>query len=81
MVGFDPNAEAPAPILHWEDDKLVEALRFVIVAGKNDSNDEGFGRFMNQVEDAIRSFTNEFDIDKEHIDVILRFHQHLSYKA
>ncbi|GAA0791847.1 MULTISPECIES: DUF3083 family protein [Pseudomonadati] len=81
MVGFDPNAQAPAPILHWEDDKLVEALRFVIVAGKNDSNDEGFGRFMNQVEDAIRSFTNEFDIDKEHIDVILRFHQHLSYKA
>ncbi|MCL1143907.1 DUF3083 family protein [Shewanella gaetbuli] len=81
MVGFDPNVDAPEPILHWQDDKLAEAIRFVIVAGKNDANDEGFGRFMNQIEEAIKSFTSQFDIDKEHIDLIVRFHQHLSYKV
>ena len=79
MIGFDPNAESPAPICHWDGAKLVDAIRFVIVAGKNDSTDEGYGRFMNQIEEALRNFTNELDIDKEHIDMILRFHQHLSY--
>ncbi|WP_144206617.1 DUF3083 family protein [Shewanella donghaensis] len=81
MVGFDPNEEAPAPICHWDDNKLAEAIRFVIVASKANETDEGYGRFMNQVQDAIRQFTSHFDIDKEHIDVIVRFHQHLSYKA
>tara|TARA_R110001583_G_scaffold1184_1_gene9935 strand:- start:3756 stop:4823 length:1068 start_codon:yes stop_codon:yes gene_type:complete len=81
MVGFDPHAESPEPICHWDANKLVDVFRFVIVAGKSDETDEGYGRFMNQVEEAIRVFTNEFDIDKEHADVILRFHQHISYKA
>ncbi len=81
MVGFDPSDAAPAPICHWDDTKLAEAIRFVIVAAKDDRYDEGYGRFMNQVQDAVRQFTSQFDIDKEHIDVIVRFHQHLSYKA
>ncbi|GIU54024.1 MULTISPECIES: DUF3083 family protein [Shewanella] len=81
MVGFDPSDKAPAPIFHWDDTKLAEAIRFVIVASKADQHDESYGRFMSQVDDAIRQFTNQFDIDKEHIDVIVRFHQHLSYKA
>ncbi|MCL1113548.1 MULTISPECIES: DUF3083 family protein [Shewanella] len=81
MIGFDPHAQSPEPIGHWDSNKLVDVFRFVIVAGKSDETDEGYGRFMNQVEDALRTFTQEFDIDKEHVDVILRFHQHISYKA
>ncbi|MCT8986020.1 DUF3083 family protein [Shewanella phaeophyticola] len=81
MIGFDPHAQSPDPIGHWDSSKLVDVFRFVIVAGKSDETDEGYGRFMNQVEDALRTFTQAFDIDKEHVDVILRFHQHISYKA
>lgn len=81
MVGFDPNNDDANPQLHWDGDKLAEAIRFVIVASKSDVTDEGYGRFMNQVQDAVSEFTSHYDIDKEHIDMILRFHQHLSYKA
>lgn len=81
MIGFDPNADAPAPVLHWDSSKIADVLRFVIVASKSDEKDEGFGRFMNQVEDALRAFTKGFDIDEEHIDMVVRFHQHLSYKS
>ncbi|NKF51748.1 DUF3083 family protein [Shewanella sp. WXL01] len=81
MIGFDPADNNPDPVCHWDGSQLVEALRFVIVAGKDDVIDEGYGRFMNQVEDALRKFIGEFDFDKEHIDLTVRFHQHLSYKA
>ncbi|ABE55649.1 conserved hypothetical protein [Shewanella denitrificans OS217] len=79
MIGFDPNAEAPAPITHWDSSKLVDSIKFAIVASKSDVTDEGYGRFMNQVEEALQSFTSSLNLDRERVDMILRFHQHISY--
>ncbi|NMH66100.1 DUF3083 family protein [Shewanella salipaludis] len=80
MIGFDPNATEQQFSRHWQGDKLAEAAHFAIVAGPKDCDDGGYGRFMNQVEEALRSFANEIDMDKEHEDLILRFHQHISYR-
>lgn len=79
MIGFDPNVEAPAPITHWDSSKLVDSIKFAIVASKSDVTDEGYGRFMNQVEEALQSFTSGMNLDEERVDMILRFHQHISY--
>jgi hypothetical protein len=79
MIGFDPNAQALKPICHWDKDKLVDNIKFAIVASKADVTDEGYGRFMNQIEEALQSFTNGLNLDKERVDMILRFHQHISY--
>ncbi|PMG41290.1 DUF3083 family protein [Shewanella sp. 10N.286.52.B9] len=81
MIGFDPSATDAEPICHWDGNVITEAIRFVIVAGDSDIADGGYGRFMNQVEDAMRKFISDIDFDKEHIDLTVGFHQHLSYKA
>ncbi|MBR9729253.1 DUF3083 family protein [Shewanella intestini] len=81
VIGFDPNISEHKPVCHWNHDEVAEVIRFVVVAGKEDVIDEGYGRFMNQVEEAMRKFIKQYTFDKEHVDLTIRFHQHLSYKA
>ncbi|WP_394132645.1 DUF3083 family protein [Shewanella maritima] len=81
MVGFDPNDTEVEPICQWQGDEVAEVLRFVIVAGKENVVDQGYGRFMNQVEETLRKFVGDFELDKQNMDLIVRFHQHLSYKC
>ncbi|AZQ10260.1 MULTISPECIES: DUF3083 family protein [Shewanella] len=80
MLGFDPNAAEPQFLAHWQADNLVETAFFVVAAGKEDHEDAGFGRFMNEVEDALRQFARDIEIDGERQDLVVRFHQHISYK-
>ncbi|QLE86602.1 DUF3083 family protein [Shewanella sp. Scap07] len=79
MLGFDPNIEEQQFIRHWDADRLVEMVSFTIVAGEKDSKDAGYGRFMNNVEEALKRFTAQLELDKSRQDLIVRFHQHISY--
>lgn len=81
MLGFDPNIEEQQFIRHWDGNKLVEMVSFTIAAGTKDIKDGGFGRYLNRVEEALKSFTAELPIDKSRDDLIVRFHQHISYQA
>ncbi|MBT1445727.1 DUF3083 family protein [Shewanella sp. JM162201] len=80
MLGFDPSAAEPQFLSHWSGTNLVETAYFVIAAGKEDHTDAGFGRFLNEVEDALRQFATDIDLDGERQDLVVRFHQHISYK-
>lgn len=80
MLGFDPNQEAQQFVSHWNGKRLVEMVNFIIVAGQKDAKDAGFGRFMNQVEDALKSFTSGLALDQSRESLIVRFHQHISYQ-
>jgi hypothetical protein len=79
MIGFDPNAQEQQFIRHWDAKQLVEAVNFTIVAGHKDCDDAGYGRFMNQVEEALRAFATEIGLDRSREDLMIRFHQHISY--
>lgn len=81
MLGFDPNLEEQQFVSHWDGKHLVEMVSFTIVAGKKDGKDAGFGRFMNQVEDALKGFTSALAFDKTRESLIVRFHQHISYHS
>ncbi|GIU05118.1 MULTISPECIES: DUF3083 family protein [unclassified Shewanella] len=81
MLGFDPNIEEQQFIRHWDGSKLVEMVSFTIAAGVNDSKDGALGRYLNRVEDALRSMTSELALDKSRDELIVRFHQHISYQA
>ncbi|ABZ77885.1 conserved hypothetical protein [Shewanella halifaxensis HAW-EB4] len=81
MLGFDPNIEDQQFICHWDGNHLVEMVSFTIAAGVNDSKDGALGRYLNRVEDALRSFASELALDKSREDLIVRFHQHISYQA
>ncbi|MGL5048603.1 MAG: DUF3083 family protein [Shewanella sp.] len=80
MIGFDPNATEQQVIRRWDSDKLVEAAHFTIVAGTKDCDDAGFGRFMNHVETALKAFAADIGVDPEREDLVIRFHQHISYQ-
>ena len=80
MIGFDPNATEQQVIRRWDADNLVEAAHFTIVAGAKDCDDSGYGRFMNNVEAALKTFAAEIGLDPEREDLVVRFHQHISYQ-
>ncbi|MCL1051853.1 DUF3083 family protein [Shewanella abyssi] len=79
MLGFDPNIEEQQFMRHWNGSDLVEMVSFTIAAGVKDSKDGGLGRYLNRVEEALKSFTSELALDRTRQDLIVRFHQHISY--
>ncbi|RTR25578.1 DUF3083 family protein [Shewanella atlantica] len=80
MLGFDPNIEEQQYIRHWDGKRLVETVNFTIAAGVNDSKDGGLSRYLNRVEDALKSLTSELALDRSREELIVRFHQHISYQ-
>ena len=80
MIGFDPNSLAQQTISHWDGKLLAGSAHFVIAAGHEHYEDSGFGRFLNQVEDALKGFASTLALDKSKDDLIVRFHQHISYQ-
>ncbi|MEC4725053.1 DUF3083 family protein [Shewanella sp. D64] len=81
MLGFDPNIEEQQFIGHWDGKHLVEMVSFTIAAGVEDCRGAGLGRYLNRVEDALRSLASELALDRSRDDLILRFHQHISYQV
>ncbi|MFN3710494.1 MAG: DUF3083 family protein [Alishewanella aestuarii] len=78
-ISFNPDCTESQLLTFWQADKLVESAHFIIVADKDDNTEFGYGRFMNQVEDALRSFARQLEIPAERQDLIVRFYQHISY--
>ena len=81
MLGFDPNVEEQQYIRHWAGDHLAEMVSFTIAAGVKDCKGGGLGRFLNRAEEALKSLTSELALDKSREELIVRFHQHISYQA
>lgn len=78
-VSFNPQCTEPQLLTFWQADKLVDTVHFVIVADTDDNTEFGYGRFMNQVEDALRSFAGSLQLAPERQDLMVRFYQHISY--
>lgn len=78
-ISFNPDCTAPQLLTFAQADKLVESVHFIIVADKDDNTEFGYGRFMNQVEEALRSFARQLEIPAERQDLLVRFYQHISY--
>lgn len=79
MIGFDPSISEGQLIADWDDSNLVESAQLIIFANKDDYTDMGYGRFMNQVETALRRFAKGVNLNPERDDLLIRFHQHISY--
>jgi len=81
MLGFDPNIEEQQFIRHWDGSRLVEMVSFTIAAGAQDTKDGALGRYLNRVEEALKRLTSELELDRTRDDLIVRFHQHISYQV
>ncbi len=78
-LSFEPGNEETQNYSKWDAEKLVQTVSFIVVAGDKDKKDMGYGRFMNQVEGAVRGLAESLGIPPERQDVNLRFYQHVSY--
>lgn len=81
MIGFDPKAQTQQFIRHWDSTKLVDTIHFTVVAGAQEGESTGYGRFMNLVESALKTFAATIHLDAQHDDLVVRFHQHISYQC
>ncbi len=80
MIGFDPTSEEQQFISHWDAENLAESVNLILVAGRSDRTDAGYARFMNQVEETLKQFASSIGLDPSKEDMIVRFHQHISYR-
>lgn len=78
-VSFNPKCTQPQLLTFCQADKLVDTVHFIVVADTDDNTEFGYGRFMNQVEQAVRSFATGLQLAPERQDLMLRFYQHISY--
>lgn len=79
LVGFDPVSTEDQFISSWNGDNLAASINLILVASKEDRVDSGYGRFMNHVEEILRKFASSIGLAPERDDLIVRFHQHISY--
>ncbi len=79
MIGFDPESEDLQFIYDCDPNGTADNINFTIAAGKQDCVHEGYGQFLNKVESVFRQLAEKLGSDKAHEDLIVRFHQHISY--
>lgn len=80
MLSFDLTSDKAQVFSHWHPDQRVETAHLLLVAGQDDQTEFGYGRFMNQVEQALKALAQQLEMDPAKDDLIVRFHQHISYQ-
>lgn len=79
MLGYNPEQSPCGLVSKWQADQLVDNIQLIFVATKEDSNDNRYGRFLNQIEKAIKLLAAELEIPTDKEELIVRFHQHIAY--
>ena len=79
MLGYNPEQSPCGLVSKWQADQLVDNVQFIFVATKLDGTDNRFGRFVNQIEQAMRLLAAELEIPADKEELIIRFHQHVAY--
>jgi len=72
----NPNNAENRFVTHWNGDKLVDTIRFIYIADKSDEKNNNYGTFVNQVIQAVKTFSDDVAWKKEDDDITVRIHQH-----
>jgi len=79
MLGYNP-AQSPCGIISkWDASELTDSIQLIFVATPENSSEHGFGRFLNQIEQAIQLMAKELKISPSKDELVVRFHQHIAY--
>jgi len=79
MLGYNPAQNPCGIISKWDASELVDNIQLIFVATDKNQTEQGFGRFLNQIEQAIKLMTTELEMEPDKEEVIVRFHQHVAY--
>ncbi len=79
MLNFDLSAPQPPLQSYWQPDVLPDTVHLVIAAGQDDRSEQSYARFLNRVEDALKSLAKNLALQGDTDDCVIRFHQQISY--
>jgi hypothetical protein len=76
-LGYNPQHEQGDITAQWQGDKLVDTIRFVFCATDFDEAHQTYGKFVNQVTQAIGMLADELNWKKESDYILMRLNQQL----
>lgn len=76
-LGYNPHHESRDISCQWQGDKLVDTIRLVFFATDFDETRKTYGKFVNQVTQAVNTIADELNWKKEHDYMLMRFNQQL----
>ncbi|OKY24744.1 MULTISPECIES: DUF3083 family protein [Thalassotalea] len=79
MLGYNPENSPCGIISKWQADQLTDNIQLIFVATRDNRSDHGYGRFLNQIEQATRLLATELELPQEKEELTVRFHQHIAY--
>jgi len=79
MLGYNPEQSPCGIVSKWNASELTDNVQLVFVATPENSSEHGFGRFLNQIEQAMQLMAVELEISPGKEEMVVRFHQHVAY--
>lgn len=79
MLGYNPEQSPCGIISKWKASELTDSIQLVFMATPDDHSEHGFGRFLNQIEQAMQLMAVELEMDSKREELMVRFHQHIAY--
>ncbi|RHW76282.1 DUF3083 family protein [Colwellia sp. RSH04] len=79
MLGYNPEQLPCGIVSKWDANELTDTVHFIFVATKENSTEHGFGRFLNQIEQAMKEVSETLQVSASKDEVLVRFHQHIAY--
>jgi len=76
-LGYNPQNESRDISCQWQGDKLVDTIRLVFFATDFDETHKTYGKFVNQVTQAVNAIADELNWKKDCDYMLMRFNQQL----
>jgi hypothetical protein len=79
MLGYNPEQNPCGIVSKWDASELVDNVQLIFVATDKNKTEQGFGRFLNQIENCLKLMATELKMESNKDEIIIRFHQHVAY--
>lgn len=80
MLGYNPQHTSCGYTCKWNSAKLVDNVQLIFVASEQDKTSHGFGKFVNDIEQALREFSKKLDVITAQEEMMVRLHQHIGFQ-
>ena len=77
-LGYNPEKTNCGYTCKWSADKLVDSAQLIFIASNNNITNHGHGKFLSQVESALRSMAEKLEYVNDKEELKVRFHQHIA---
>ena len=79
MLGSNPALSSCGYTCKWESNKLVDTVQLIFMACDQDKTTQGYGKFVNKIELALRDFAQRLDYVYDKEEMMVRLHQHIGF--